>query len=302
MHKFSIALHGGAKADSEYIRSHHKEYKLGLQEALHKGADILKKGGKALDAVEASTIELENNPLFNAGRGSALNEEGNVEMDAAIMDGQKIKAGAVSIVTEVKNPITLARFILAKTTHVLLSGKAALKLAKNEHIQLAPISYFITDHQVNEFKKNVNNAKLQNSLEKKIHGTVGVVALDTHGNLASAVSTGGTELSLPGRVGDSCIIGAGCYANNKTCAVATTGKGESLIIAVLAYTVSILVEFKNLSIKDACKIAIHERYKEFGDMGVIAIDINGNIGMSCNTSVFMRASLSNQKESIHIYA
>jgi beta-aspartyl-peptidase (threonine type) len=302
MNKFAIAVHGGAGDDSLFLKKHVNENEQGLADAVQMGYKILKKGGSALDAVEESIKLLEDNPLFNAGRGSALNSKGEVEMDASLMNGENLKAGAVAMVRNVKNPITLARIIMNKTKHVLLSGYGALDVAKNEGIYLEPDSYFITEHQFNAFEEANKHETIQQIYEKKISGTVGAVALDIKGNLAAGTSTGGTNNCLPGRVGDSCIIGAGCYANNKTCAVSGTGDGEYLITGVIAHTISMMIEF-NMTLQEACDYVIHTRNKGTkGDIGVIAVSPKGEIGISFNTQIMKRAWInSNERLQVKIY-
>ena len=289
MKNFSIGIHGGAGEDSEFIRSHQTEYKAGLEAAINVGYKILRQGGSALDAVENTVRLLEDNPLFNSGRGSALNINGEVEMDASIMDGSNTKAGAVSIVRNVKNPITLARFIMENTDHVLLSGSGAYDIAKENDLELEVDSYFIAEHQVDEL---IKSRKKENhyATRKHSHGTVGAVALDQAGNLAAATSTGGTSNCLSGRVGDSCIIGAGCYANNSSCAVSGTGDGELLITNVIAHSIAFYMELKGCSLQEACDYVIHQRNAHvLGDIGVIALDAVGNIGICFNSERMHRA-------------
>lgn len=278
MSRFSLAVHGGASS-SRHSRIDFKDHEAGLAEALQKGYRILKKGGSALRAVEAAVIVLEDNPLFNAGRGSVLNAQGEVEMDAAIMDGRTLKAGACAMITRVKNPVVLSRYIMTKTKHLMFSGKGALNLAKEFDLDIESYDYFITDRQLARYQK----------LAK--HGTVGAVALDKKGNLAAATSTGGTSHALPGRIGDSCIIGAGCYANNKTCAVSGTGHGEYLIRHVAAHTIAMLIEHKGMSLQKACDTVIHKRNQPKGEMGVIAMDRKANISFSFNTSIMRRGCI-----------
>lgn len=291
--KFALAIHGGASHESKYLKTHLKECEQGLKEALLVGYQILKKNGSALNAVEQAVKALEDNELFNAGRGSVLNREGEVEMDAAIMDGKKLMAGAVSMVRNVKNPIVLARAVMNKTDHVFLSGYGALEFAKSQHIYLEPESYFITEHQYQEFLKYIKKPRKKDLTG----GTVGAVALDKKGNLAAATSTGGLCGSLPGRIGDSCLIGAGCYANNKTCAVSGTGVGEVLINNVIAHTISMLYEFKKQDIQKICNHVILKRHKPHdGPIGVIAIDRNGKIGISYSSQIMKRAWITTQGE------
>lgn len=290
MGKLAIAVHGGAGPDSEFIRKHQKEYKQGLKDALNTGYRVLEDGGTALDAVEAAVKSLEDNPLFNAGRGSALNEKAEVEMDAALMNGMDGKCGAVSIVKNVKNPVSLARAIMEKTKHIYLGDMGALEFATKVGLTVMPEAYFVTDHAFQQYQDALKESS--NSIEeagkyqvtRKQHGTVGAVALDKDGNVAAATSTGGTENKVPGRIGDSSMIGVGCYANNKTCAVSTTGEGEVLIQNVMAFHVSSLMQYKGLSLKKACDYLLHQELKEEKkDMGLIAIDPKGSIAMEFNS-------------------
>ncbi|HET9843827.1 MAG TPA: isoaspartyl peptidase/L-asparaginase, partial [Gammaproteobacteria bacterium] len=216
------------------------------------------------------------------------------EMDASIMDGRTLDAGAVSMIRTVKNPVVLSRIIMTKTKHVMFSGYGALELAKRREVILEPESYFITDHQFDAFKKLAKPEEIQKAIEKKTHGTVGAVALDKKGNLAAATSTGGTSHALPGRIGDSCIIGGGCYANNNTCAVSGTGQGEFLITGVVAHTISMLIELKRMPLQKACDEVIHERNKKQGEMGVIAVDKKGNVSFSFNTKIMRRGCIDAQ--------
>jgi beta-aspartyl-peptidase (threonine type) len=303
MKKIGIAIHGGASQDSEFIRQNKAAYEDGLKTAVQIGYQVLQQGGTSIDAVEQAVRSLEDNPLFNAGRGSALNNNGEIEMDAAVMDGKTLKAGAIAMVTLVKNPISLARKVLEKTNHVLLCGYGALNLAKDSDMELEDEPYFITNHQVEEFK-NANAKETENDLLKKqIQGTVGAVALDEYGNVAAATSTGGTPNSLPGRVGDSCIIGAGCYANNQTCAVSATGDGEYIITGAIANTISLYMELTGASLQQACDYVLLERNKDTpGDMGVVSISPSGEIGMAFNCERMHRASIdTNGKLEVAIY-
>ncbi|MCX7115034.1 MAG: isoaspartyl peptidase/L-asparaginase [Gammaproteobacteria bacterium] len=289
MKNIAFAIHGGAGDNTLFLKKHVKESEKGLVKAVQTGHHILQKGGSALDAVEAAIRLLEDNPLFNAGRGSVLNSHGEVEMDASIMDGEHLKAGAVSLIRNVKNPITLARAVMEKTQHVFLSGDGAMAFAKHIAMPLEDDSYFITEHQFDEFKKKQDDAMIQQSDARKTHGTVGAVALDKQGNLAAGTSTGGTSYCLPGRVGDSCIIGAGCYANNKSCAISGTGEGEYLITGVIAHTIAIMTEF-NMTLQEACDHVIFTRNKHIkADMGVISVSFKGDIGVAFNSEIMKRA-------------
>jgi beta-aspartyl-peptidase (threonine type) len=290
MNKIAIAIHGGAGEDSAFIKQNKTAYEDGLKAAVQSGYAILKQGGTAMDAVEEAVNSLENNPLFNAGRGAALNNRGEVEMDAAMMDGKTLKAGAISMVKNVKNPISLARKVLEETNHVLISGYGAIELAADFNMPLETDSYFITDHQQEVFMESSSHESRQELLLKRIHGTVGAVALDENGDIAAATSTGGTENSLPGRIGDSCIIGSGCYANNETCAVSATGDGEFIITGVIAHAVSMCADLMKLPLQEACNYVIHEKNKNTeGDIGVISINKNAEIGIAFNSGRMHRA-------------
>jgi beta-aspartyl-peptidase (threonine type) len=302
MSEFKIALHGGAGPDSEFIRKNRSAIEEGLSKALETGCNALRKHASAVDAVTETIIILEDNPLFNSGRGSALNEKGEVEMDASIMDGAKMKAGAVSMVRNVKNPVLLARYVMDNTKHSVLSGYGALSLAKDEKLALEPESYFVTDHQVEEFLKARDEEDLQKKLKKQVHGTVGVVAMDHKGNLASAASTGGTVNCLEGRIGDSSHTGSGCYANNNTCAVSGTGDGELLITQAIAASVSMMIEITGCSIGEALDYIIFKKnagVKE--DLGCIGIDARGNIAMKFNSERMHRAYKDKNGMEIKIY-
>ncbi|KTC64926.1 isoaspartyl dipeptidase with L-asparaginase activity (plasmid) [Legionella adelaidensis] len=289
MKKIAIAVHGGASEETKFLKSHIKESEEGLAEAAEAGYRVLKNGGSALDAVEIAVRSLEDNPMFNAGCGSALNCKGEVEMDASIMDGSNLDAGAVSMVRHVKNPISLARIIMEKTHHILLSGYGALEFAEINKLHLEPDSYFITPHQYEIFKELNEIQTKEEVLANTGTGTVGAVALDMNGNLAAGTSTGGTSNCLAGRIGDSCHIGAGCYANNNTCAVSGTGEGEFLIRGVVAHTIAMMMEH-NMSLKEACHYVLFERDKILeGGMGVIAVSKDGEVGISFNTEIMKRA-------------
>lgn len=301
MNKIAIAIHGGAGEDSAFIRENELAYKQGLKAAIEAGHAVLKDNGSALDAVTAAVRELEDNELFNAGRGSALNHAGIVEMDAAIMDGENLKAGAVAMVSLVKNPVELARAVMEKTNHVLLGGYGALDFARKTGISIEEESYFICQHQLDELKNAQHESEAQ-LLQKSVKGTVGAVALDIHGNVAAATSTGGTPNSLPARIGDSCIIGAGCYADNNTCAVSGTGDGELLIRGVTAHSIAMTMEPETYSIQEACDYVMQKKNTLDGDLGVIAVTSDGDVGISFNSERMHRAWISGSGElNIKIY-
>ena len=258
--------------------------------------------------MEAAVKALEDNPLFNAGRGSSLNEKAEVEMDAAIMYGKDMKSGAVSIVKNVKNPVSLAKAIMEKTKHIYLGDMGALEFAHKIGLELMPEAYFITDHAFSLYQEALKESSTSMSsageyqVHRKEHGTVGAVALDKDGNVAAATSTGGTDNKVPGRIGDSSMIGVGCYANNKTCAVSSTGKGEVLIKNVMAFHISALMQYKGLSLKKACQFLLHEELKEQqGDMGIIAIDPKGNIAMEFRSERMHRGYKTGDEEYIGTY-
>jgi beta-aspartyl-peptidase (threonine type) len=283
--KFSIVVHGGAGPVSERVRKNEDEYKSGLLKAVEQGYSILESGGSAVDAVEAAVRMLEDNPLFNAGRGSALNAKGEVEMDASIMDGNEVRAGAVTLIKNVKNPVTLARVIMDHSPHVFMGAEGAIEYAKSMNLEFESDEYFLTDHDF------------------QTHGTVGAVACDRYGNIAAATSTGGIDESSEGRIGDSPVVGAGVYANNDTCAVSATGEGEYIIRHVLAHQLQSLVEYNNMPVNEAAAYLIYQKLKhETHDMGVIAVDRSGTIGMAFNSERMHRAWKTSDNESgVKIY-
>lgn len=305
---FSIAIHGGAGTLLKGQMTEEKEtaYKNALKSALTEGYKVLENGGSSTDAVERSVIILENSPLFNAGKGSVFTAEGTHEMDAAIMEGAKLQAGAVSLITGIANPIALARTIMDKSEHVFLAGDGALEFAKINGFTLEPESYFYNELRYNQWQeiKGSDNFQLDHSAKKDSKfGTVGAVACDKSGNIAAATSTGGMTNKKWGRVGDSPMIGAGNYANNKTCAISCTGSGEFFIRGVVAYDVSCLMEYKGMSLEEACNEVINKRILEIGgDGGLIAVDAKGNISMPFNTEGMYRGcKSSNGLEEILIY-
>lgn len=280
--KFILVIHGGAGATPRDIPEElQSQYLKSLNEALIIGKNILSNGGTALDAVEKVVNYLEDNPLFNAGRGSVLTSEGKVEMDAAIMNGIDLSAGAVAGVNNVKNPISLARLIMQRTPHVMLIGRGAENFAKEMNLEIRDSSYFLLDSQIDNWRE------LKDKMNKDKKGTVGAVALDVNGNLAAATSTGGMMMKRPGRVGDVPIIGAGTYANNQTCAVSATGWGEKFIRNNVAVSISKLMEYKGVSLKTAVDELINNILQP-NDGGVIAIDKNGNFSMMYNTKSMFR--------------
>ncbi len=308
MNKYSIAIHGGAGTLVKGMMTSEKEqaYKSSLEIALNAGYEILNHGGSAVDAVEKAVRLLEDSPLFNAGKGSVFNASGEHEMDASIMDGSNLKAGAVSMIQGIKNPITLAKDVMQKSEHVFLAGNGAMEFARaHEHV-FEEASYFHDDFRHDQWQKikDTDNFQLDHSdkIDSKF-GTVGAVACDQNGNIAAATSTGGMTNKRFGRVGDSPMIGAGNYANNKTCAVSCTGSGEYFIKGVVAYDVACLIEHKGMSLEAAASEVIHRRLLEInGDGGLIAINTKAEISMPFNTEGMYRAcKASNGEELIAIY-
>jgi L-asparaginase / beta-aspartyl-peptidase len=276
--KYTIVIHGGAGTISKDIPDSVKnEYLKSLSEALNIGKKILDKGGSSLDAVEQVIRFLEDDLKFNAGKGAVYTSEGKHELDASIMDGQTLKAGAVTLIKHVKNPITLARLVMEKTTHVYMGGVGAENFAKEMNLEMVPNDYFDTQRRFQQLQRE----------KEKIKGTVGCVALDKNGNLAAATSTGGKTNKLPGRVSDTSVIGSGNYANNKTCAVSGTGDGEEFIKHNVAQRVSALMEYKNLSLQEAANEVIFNVLKK-GDGGIIAVDKDGNYSMTFNSQGMYR--------------
>lgn len=308
MSTISLAIHGGAGTLIKGLMTTklETEYKAALDKALEAGYKVLYQNGEAIDAVETAVKLLEDSPLFNAGKGAVFSAEGTHEMDAAIMDGKNLKAGAVSLITGIKNPISLARDVMEKSNHVFLAGKGAMDFAKNNNYVLEDPIYFYDEVRYQQWQgiKDSTSFELDHSVKKDgKFGTVGAVACDTNGNVAAATSTGGMTNKKWGRVGDSPIIGAGNYANNKTCAISCTGSGEFFIRGVVAYDVSCLMEYKGMSLQDAAAEVINVRIiKIGGDGGLIAVDSKGNIAMPFNTKGMYRGykSSSGSKE-ISIY-
>jgi len=295
MNNFSIAIHGGAGTLVKGLMTPEleAEYKAALRNARDKGYEVLEKGGSALDAVEVAVKLLEDSPLFNAGKGSVFTNEGTHEMDASIMEGKTLEAGAVSLITGIKNPVSLARDVMEKSYHVFLAGEGAMKFADGLGYKIESPEYFYDEVRYKQWQgiKDSDSFQLDHSAKKDgKFGTVGAVACDQNGNVAAATSTGGMTNKKWGRVGDSPMVGAGVYANNKTCAVSCTGSGEFFIRGVVAYDVSCLIEHKGMSLEDAANEVIQKRVLEInGDGGLIAVDAQGNITMPFNTEGMYRA-------------
>ncbi|RPD51922.1 isoaspartyl peptidase/L-asparaginase family protein [Paracnuella aquatica] len=318
--KFTLVIHGGAGTILKKNMTPEKEqaYQLALNNALQAGYAILNKGGTALDAVEAAVRLMEDSPLFNAGKGAVFTNEGKNELDASIMDGKNLGAGAVASVTTIRNPITAARAVMEKSQHVMMVGSGAEKFAQQQGLVLVDPSYFYTEERwqgllkvraqdpdsvaLDHGNKTTSMLKQPGNRDDK-YGTVGAVALDQHGNLAAATSTGGMTNKKFGRIGDAPIIGAGTYANNATCAVSCTGWGEFFIRLSVAKTVSDLMEYKGLSVQAATNDLIHKKVPALGgDGGLIAVDKSGNVAMPFNTEGMYRGYIKQDgKAVVQIY-
>ena len=305
--KFAIIVHGGAGQDSDFIKRNYDNYKKGIKDAVNAGYKTLKEGGKAIDAVEAAVNSLEDNPLFNAGRGSAINAKGEVEMCASIMDGKQLNSGAVAIIKHVKNPVSLAKAIMLNTNYISLANNGALDYAKKINIALEPDAYFVTEHQYDVYMKKRKDEFMSTSsiakeqMDQRMHGTVGAVALDMEGNLAAATSSGGTENAKEGRMGDSSIIGAGTYANNLTAGISCTGDGEYIIRGVVAHAISSYIFYTGASLEEAVEYVLHDLNGTVkGDIGIIAIDKDGNIYADLNCPRMHRGWLSSDADDIEV--
>jgi beta-aspartyl-peptidase (threonine type) len=288
--RFAIAIHGGAGTVSpeQITPALERDLRAGLERSLEAGRRILRDGGSSLDAVTAAVRILEDDPLFNAGRGAVFTSAGNHEMDAAIMEGRTLMAGAVGSVKRVRNPILLARAVMEKSPHVLLAGAGAEDFARELGHEIVDEKYFYTEQRWQALERVRNTSNLS---DQDRHGTVGAVALDQAGNLAAATSTGGNTNKLPGRIGDTPIIGAGTYANNATCAVSATGDGEFFIRAVAAHDLAALLEYRGMTLAEAAQSVIEKIGRLGGTGGVIAVDRGGNIALPFNTTGMYRASV-----------
>lgn len=300
--KYVLVIHGGAGGIQRGQLTEERElaYKKGLEKALFTGKEILQNGGNAIDAIQAVIMVLEDDTLFNAGRGAVFNYKGENELDASIMDGSNLNAGAVAGVTIVKNPIAAARQVMDNSEHVMLAGKGAEQFAAKQKLELVKPSYFSTEHSrrvLNRLKKEEGD-KSQRVLpgtDDSKYGTVGAVALDMHGNLAAGTSTGGMSNKRYNRIGDSPIIGAGTYADNNSCAVSCTGWGEYFIRLVMAKTICDYVEMKGMPIKDAVNMMLHDKLENMGASGgAIAIDKDGNFTIDFNTYGMNRAWITSE--------
>lgn len=286
--KYALVIHGGAGVMSEKLMTKEvqKLYHETLNHALQVGDSVLKAGGSCMDAVEKTIMVMEDSPLFNAGKGAVLNHEGIAELDASVMDGKTLSAGAVAGVKDIKNPIRLARTVMEKSEHVLLTGSGASQFAVQQGFKLVPNSYFVTDRRQKELQELLNKEREAGINDK--HGTVGCVALDTYGNIAAGTSTGGMSNKKFGRIGDSPIIGAGTYANNSTGGFSCTGHGEYFIRLGFSRDVSAMMEYSQMEIRKACQEEIKKLTQLGGTGGVIGLDKQGNIAMEFNTSGMFR--------------
>jgi L-asparaginase / beta-aspartyl-peptidase len=298
--RIALAVHGGAGTivRAEMTPEREREHRAGIENALRAGSEILQRGGSSLDATEAAVRVLEDDPHFNAGKGAVFTSAGTIEMDAAIMDGKTLAAGAVAGVKRVRNPITLARAVMEKSKHVFLIGSGAEDFAKRNGIELVDSKYFFTQQRWDALKKIQAAENAGGGGGKKFvvseadrHGTVGAVALDKQGNLAAATSTGGNTNKLPGRVGDSPVIGAGTFADNRTCAVSCTGDGEFFIRAAVAHEISALMEHRGANLRDAAETALVKSNKLGGKGGLIAVDSKGGVALPFNSSGMYRGYL-----------
>src|SRR6185312_10747304 len=287
----ALAIHGGAGPipAQALTPERDKQFRAALQLALDAGHEVLESGGASLDAVTTAVRILENDPLFNAGRGAALTRDGAAELDAAVMEGRTQRAGAVASVRHVRNPVDLARRVMEKSRHVLLVGAGADEFALEEGLELVPNSYFRTAERLQQLESEQRGERVSDLIPS--HGTVGAVALDGKGDLAAATSTGGMTNKRQGRVGDSPIIGAGTYAKNGVCAVSATGHGEFFIRTVAAHHICAAVEFRGLALREAVRELLHDKLRELGGSGgVIAIDRSGRIVTEFSTEGMFRGA------------
>lgn len=294
--KYALVIHGGAGVmeRSKMSEAMQQEYLQVLNRALSVGDSVLASGGTCLDAIEKTIIILEDSPLFNAGKGAVFTHEGIVELDASVMDGKTLQAGAIAGVRDIKNPIKVARKVMEKSEHVLLTGTGASQFAKEQGFAPVENSYFHTEKRYKSLQEILKKEREMSTTDK--HGTVGCVALDRYGNIAAGTSTGGMMNKKYGRVGDSPIIGAGTYASNQTGAFSCTGHGEYYIRLGFSRDISALMEYRKLSLAKACREEIDKLTQLGGTGGVIGIDRKGNIAMEFNTSGMFRGYIKSTGE------
>jgi beta-aspartyl-peptidase (threonine type) len=302
MSNITLVIHGGAGTilKEDMTPELEKAYLKALEDGLTAGYAVLEEGGTAVNAIKAAVVVMEDNLLFNAGRGSVFTKKGLQELDAAIMDGRNLSAGAVAAVRNVRNPIELATEVMLQSNHVFLSGKGANDFAIKQGVKLEPDEYFFSQFRYDQWKaiRDSDNYSLDHTfqtvdelMKDKKFGTVGAVACDVNGNIAAATSTGGMTNKKYGRIGDTPIIGSGTYANNKTCAISCTGHGEMFIRAVAAYDVSCLMEYKNFSLQEAMQTVVFDKLVEIGgEGGMIGVDAQGNCAMMFNSAGMYRAA------------
>lgn len=310
MSNYTLAIHGGAGTilKEDMTPELEEAYLAGLRQAMNAGFAVLEQGGSALNAIKATIVILEDNMLFNAGRGSVFTKKGLQEMDAAVMDGRTLEAGAVTGVRNVRNPIELAMEVMLNSNHVFLSGKGASDFAIKQGIKLEPDEYFFSQFRYDQWKSirdsdtyslDHTHQRLEELMRDKKFGTVGAVACDQNGNIAAATSTGGMTNKKYGRIGDSPIIGAGTYANNLTCGISCTGHGELFIRAVAAHDVSCLMEYKGLSLQEAMEIVVHDKLMAIGgEGGMIGVDGQGNAALVFNSQGMYRGFQSSDGSSV----
>lgn len=297
----TMVVHGGAGTilRENMTPEREKAYREKLTEALETGMAILRNDGKSLDAVEAAIRILEDSPLFNSAKGAVFTAQGKNELDASIMDGSTLSAGAVASVTTIKNPISAARVVMERSGHVLLVGRGAEIFAAKEGLEIVEPEYFFDQQRWDAFlkvKESEQSSRVDPYAEREKYGTVGALALDRHGNLAAGTSTGGLTNKKHGRVGDSPIVGAGNYANNATCAVSGTGQGEYFMRGLIAYDVSAMMEYQKMSVAAAAGKVIEKLTAADGDGGLIALDAAGNVAMPFNTPGMYRGWVSEDGE------
>ena len=304
MGKLVLAVHGGAGTilPSSMTDEKEKAYTSALEASLRAGYSLLEKGFSSLDAVAAAVVILEDCPLFNAGKGSVFTHDGTHEMDALIMDGRTLKAGAVAGVQNIKNPVVLARSVMDHSEFVFLSGKGAEDFAALMKIPREEADYFFNQFRYDQLMESRMTGSVQLDHNDKKFGTVGAVAIDCNGNLAAATSTGGMTNKRYNRIGDTPVIGSGTYANNKTCAISCTGHGEYFLRAVVAYDISCLMEYKGLSLREACDVVVHKKLIDMGgEGGLIAVDLHGNCALPFNSEGMYRGYKSDNEEVVKIY-
>jgi beta-aspartyl-peptidase (threonine type) len=307
--EYALAIHGGVGTISRASMSPDKEakYRAALDSALLIGENILRQGGSALDAVEKTVVFLEDCPLFNAGRGAVFTHEGRNELDASIMDGNSQKAGAVGSVTTVKNPVRLARAVMEKSPHVMLTGRGAEQFALENHIDTIGSKWFFTEERWKTLQETLAEERKKlgsNASSNPDHkfGTVGCVALDKNGHLAAATSTGGMTNKRWNRLGDTPVIGAGTYASDDACAVSCTGHGEFFIRYAVAHDVWALMAYKGLPLAEAADLVVNKKLKEKGgEGGLIAVDKNGNIALPFNSDGMYRGYAKPGERKVLIY-